>query len=313
LLDEAGREVRGRRILVTGASGFVGGHLCRTLVSLEAVVCGLSRSPDVSRLPDGVTPIVGDLRGAEETERAVREAEPEIIFHLAAVVTARPDRDLVVPTFAANAAGTVHLLAAADRVGCQRVILVSSSEASAGDAGGTAGSPYAAAKLASEAYGRMFHSLYGLPVLCVRPFLIYGPGQGAAKLIPYTILSLLRGEAPRLTRGDRVCDPVHVEDVVLGLLMASRAPASVLGARVDLGCGRAVTIRELVSAVVKVLGATVRPVFGAAPERPLEPSSVADVELARTLLGWTPRWSLEEGLRDTVAWYRDHAMAGQLA
>lgn len=291
---------------MTGATGFIGRHLCQALSSLGAAVTGLSRSAGPSRLPEGVSQLAADLGRSGEARAALERSRPELIFHLAGQVTASPDRSLVLPMFEANAAATVHLLEATSEHPCHRVILVGSSEAPGADGEAGPGSPYAAAKLVSDVYGQMFHRLYGLPVVSMRLFLTYGPWQQPSKLIPYTILKLLRREAPILTSGNRVCDVIYVEDVVRGLLKAAVASAAVLGARIDLGTGKGITIRELVERLVKLMGTGIVPVFGGRPDRPHEGSPLADVALARTLLGWAPRWPLEEGLNETVRWYRQH-------
>lgn len=307
---EFGDEFRGRRVLVTGATGFIGRHLCQALVALGAEVTGLSRSAAPSNVPDRVTPLAVDLRRREEVEAALACARADLIFHLAGQVTARRDRELVIPMFEANAVGTVYLFMAALEAKCERFVLIGSSEASGSEKGVYPRSPYAASKLVAEVYGQMFYRLYGLPVVCLRPFLTYGPWQEPTKLIPYTILTLLRGEKPLLTSGDRVCDAIYVGDVIGGLLMASLASASLLGERIDLGTGKGITIRELVETVVRLFGSPSSPVFGALPDRPNEEAEVADRERTQSLLGWIPRWSLEEGLRETIMWYRQHAEPG---
>ena len=310
LADEFASEFEGRRVLVTGATGFIGKNLCHALTALRANVTGLSRSAGTSNVPEGVVPLAADLRAYAEASKALGQADPELIFHLAGYVTASPDPMLMLPMFEANAVGTVNLLAAASELKCARLILVASAEALGAEGGPRSGSPYAASKLVAEMYGNLFHRLCGLPVVTLRLFLTYGPWQQPSKLIPYTILKLLRGEAPVLTSGERVCDVIYVEDVVRGLLKAAVAPDGVLGAQLDLGTGKGLTIRELVERVAQLVGSSVSPVFGGLPDRPNEAVALADVTRTRSLLGWSPRWSLEEGLRGTVRWYRRYAESG---
>lgn len=307
---EFGAQFRDRHVLVSGATGFIGRHLCRALLTLGAEVTGLSRSASTSNVPHGVKPLTADLRCLGEVEAAMDHVRPDLIFHLAGLVTARPDRELVMPMFEANAAGTIHLLRAALARGCERFVLIGSAEASDSKNGSGPNSPYGASKLVAQIYSEMFYRLYGLPVVCLRPFLTYGPEQEPTKLIPYTILTLLRGENPLLSSGNRVCDAIYVEDVVRGLLMAAVAPVSVLGERIDLGSGKGITIKELVETIVKFLGSPGSPVFGAIPDRLNEATTESDLERTRSLLGWTPHWSLEEGLRETVTWYHRYAHSG---
>jgi len=302
---EVGDAVAGHRILVTGATGFIGRHLCEALEALGAEVTGASRTARLERLAPGYAAQAVDLTDAAAVRSLLAHTKPRLVYHLAGMVSARRDRDLVLPMLQANLLGTVHLLLAAAEAGCERVVILGSSEEPSGEAGDNfPTSPYAAAKTAATLYARMFWKVYGVPVVALRPFMIYGPGQERTKLIPYTILSLLRGQALHLTSGRRVCDFVYVLDVVRGLLQAGIRPG-LEGATIDLGTGTGTTVREMVELLVALSGNRTRPVFGALDDRPWERPQVADSTPARQLLGWAPMWSLREGLTQTVAWYRN--------
>ena len=305
---EFGDQFRGQRVLVTGATGFIGRHLCEALASLGGMVTGLSRSAGPSNISQGVIPLAADLRQYGNAYRVLGQVHPDVIFHLAGHVTAQRDRELVIPMLETNAAGTVHLLMAASKVGCARFVIVSSAEVCG--PGAIPGSPYAASKLVAEIYGQMFYQLYGLPVVCLRPYLTYGPGQQPTKLIPHTILSLLRGENPYVTSSDRTCDVIYVEDVVRGFLKAAVTPDVIVGERIDLGTGVGITIREVVQKVAKLIDSPGCPIFGAAPDRPNEGNIVADFARTQSILAWSPSWSLDDGLQETVAWYRESARSG---
>ena len=142
----------------------------------------------------------------------------------------------------------------------------------------------------------------GLPVVIVRPFLTYGPRQEATKLIPYTIRKLLRGESPQLSSANRLCDFIHLSDVIRGMLWAAMQPG-IVGETFDLGTGEVVSIRAAVEMVARLIGANVPVQFAPCPERAHEPPLIADLDTSRRLLGWTPRWTLESGLRATIDWY----------
>jgi nucleoside-diphosphate-sugar epimerase len=298
-------------VLVCGGTGFIGRNLCQALAALGGDVTGLSMSGTGSGMTGGVCQRVVDLRRLEDVKAEVARVRPGLIFHLAGLVTARRDRDLVLPMFETNATGTVHLLLAASEVPCERLVLVGTAEASGWDGQVGPSSPYAASKHVAEIYGQMFYRLYELPVVGVRPFLTYGPWQEPSKLIPYTIRMLLRSEALFLTSGERVCDAVYVEDVVRGLLKAAVASSEVLGLCMDLGTGKGVSIRELVEAVAKLMGSRQSLAFGGLPDRACEEDAVADAKRSKSLLGWEPYWSLDDGLRTTVGWYRQHLEWGK--
>lgn len=148
----------------------------------------------------------------------------------------------------------------------------------------------------------MFHALYQTPVVVLRLFMTYGPGQRERKIIPYTILSLLKGESPRLASGRRSVDWIYVDDVVDGLLTASVA-SGVEGRTLDLGSGVLVPIRDVVEQIVQLTGGRVQAAFGTLPDPPVEQVRAADLAATSALLDWRPTITLQEGLRRTIAWY----------
>ncbi len=231
--------------------------------------------------------------------------QPDLIFHLSGLVTAEPDRDLVLPTMTSLLVSTVNTLVAADDAGCPRVVLAGSLNEPRSDAEAPApSSPYAAAKWAAGAYARMFHRLYGTPIVIARTFMTYGPKQDARKLVPHVILSLLRGEAPELSSGEWEADWIFVDDVVDGLIAAAQAHG-VEGGSFDLGTGSTISNRSLVETIVNLIDAEIEPSFGAIRDRPPAPVRVANTEPARSALGWQARTALDEGLRRTISWYEE--------
>jgi nucleoside-diphosphate-sugar epimerase len=312
------QKFEGVRVLVTGASGFIGARLAERLGALGAEVHGTSRG---SELPEGVfaSRLRGDLADEGFVRRLVAESRPEVVFHLASEVTGARDPAAVLPTLRANLASTVHLLLAVQEAGCRRLVLAGSmEEPEAGSPGETPpapSSPYAAAKLGAGAYARMFHALWGTPVVTARVFMVYGPGQrDLAKLVPYVTLSLLRGERPALSSGARPVDWVYVDDVVEGLLALAVAPG-VEGLRLDLGSGELVTVRavaERLAALARSASPAAELGLGERPDRPFEQVRRADVEETRELTGWRPRVDLSEGLRRTWEHYREALRSGRL-
>ena len=289
-------------VMVTGASGFLGSHLCRRLGENGARVHGVSRSARPKT--DSVQWWQGNVADIASARELFRKIKPDLAFHLSGLATAKPDREMILPTLHSLLISTVNLLTAAAEYGCRRVILAASlTEPQGSGAEITPGSPYAAAKWASSAYGRMFYRLYGLPVAIVRPFMTYGPGQHEEKLIPHVIRSLLAGKPPKLSSGEQQIDWIYIEDVIDGFLAAATAP-DIEGHTVDLGSGALVSIRTVAERLVDFLDSRAKPLYGALPDRPLEPVRIADVNDAYRRLRWRPRTSLDEGLKQTIAWYR---------
>lgn len=290
-------------VLVTGARGFLGTHLCRRLAEMGAEVHAVSRAA----IEPGGAPgrwWRADVEDFEAARTLVATVKPHTIFHLGGTVSAAPTLELVLPTFRSLLGSTVNILTAAAEVGCRRLVLVGSLEEPpiAGDAPAPS-SPYAAAKLGATAYGRMFHALYGTPTVMVRLFMTYGPGQAPDKVIPYTILSLLRRERPRLSSGGRSLDWIYVDDAIEGLLRVACTPG-LEGASIDVGTGVAVPLRTIVQQIVALVGSPVEPLFGVLPDRPFSGARVADVERTYARLGWRAAMPLAAGLAHTVEWYR---------
>ena len=302
-------QYRGRRVLVTGASGFIGARLCRRLEALGAEVVATSRTPIAAGASITWRPC--DLSDASATQALIDRTRPERLFHLASHVVGTRATSAVPPTVAANLLSTVNLLMAAQQCGCQRVVLTGSlEEPDPGPAWPVPSSPYAAAKMAANAYGRMFHALFGLPVVILRVFMVYGPGQrDHAKLVPYVITSLLKGEMPRLGSGLRDIDWVFVDDVVDAFVRAGVAPKAI-GATIDVGSGELVTVRRVVELLFEMLRPGEAPVFGDIGDRALEQIRVAQVDATDELTGWRPTVVLRDGLRRTIDFYRGSPGSG---
>jgi UDP-glucose 4-epimerase len=290
------------KILVTGATGFLGSHLCRRLIEEGAQVHAVSRS--CQRQDADLCWWQGDMTDIAAVRNLFDRVKPNVVFHLSGLATADPDRELVLPTLQSLLVSAVNILLAAAENGCRRTLLAASlTEPQMNNGEITPGSPYAAAKWASGAYARMFHKLYDVPVVMVRPYMTYGPGQDPRKLIPYVILSLLREQAPKLSSGDQQIDWIYIDDVVDGFVLAAQAP-NIEGQTIDLGSGVLVPIRAAVAQVVTLMEAKVKPLFGARVNRPFERPRRANTEDASQKLGWKPDTSLEAGLRNTIEWYR---------
>lgn len=300
--------------MITGATGFLGTHLCRRICRESGEVHATSRSYR-SNQKNGPIWWQTDLEDVGAVRSLLAKVKPDIIFHLSGLAAGIQALELVLPTFHSLLTSTVNLLTGATEMGCRRIVLAGSlNEPQLDDAGMTPSSPYAAAKWAGSGYGRMFHALYGTPVVIVRTFMTYGPGQDSRKLIPSVVLSLLKGESPILSSGQWNADWVYIDDVIEGFLAAAQMP-QIEGATLDLGSGTLVTVRELVEKLVVLVGSSAKPLFGVLPDRILEPARTAEVLRTFEKLGWKPKVSLESGLQQTVEWYRAQhftsSMAGQ--
>jgi nucleoside-diphosphate-sugar epimerase len=294
------------RCLVTGASGFLGHHLVAALTGAGAEVIALSRG-EPQRAGSGLHWRMVDVERPDAVEEVFANDRPDVVFHLASLVTGNRSLDMVGPTFSANLGAAVNVLTAATRAECRRVVLAGSMEEP--EPAEAASSPYAAAKGAASLYARFFRTAYDTPVVTARLFMIYGPGQrDTAKVVPASILAALDGRRPPISSGTRPVDWLYVTDAVAGLLALASAPG-IEGATLDVGSGELVTVREVVEKICRRTGVD-GPEVGVFPDRPGETVRRADPAATFRATGWVPRVGLDEGLEQTIAWYRTRRASG---
>jgi UDP-glucose 4-epimerase len=298
----------GQRVLVTGATGFIGCRLARWLVEAQAqVYAGAAPGEPFERvdaLPARAERLIFDLRDAQAVQAAVAESAPQVVVHLAAVGVTDPGVDPGL-ALAVNTGGTLHLLEALKGRDVRRVVLAGTCyEYGAREAveGLDPFNAYAASKVAAWAFGRMYWRAHGLPVVVVRPFQVYGPGQPAHTLIPAAIRAALAGEDFPMTPGEQQRDFIYVDDLVAGILAAAAAPG-IEGESLDLGTGRVHTVRQVVERIWAMTEARGLVLVGALPHRSgAVMCLVAGADRTARLTGWRAQVGLDEGLRCTIDW-----------
>jgi nucleoside-diphosphate-sugar epimerase len=303
----------GKRVLVTGATGFIGPLLVQRLVEAGAQawagVYPVEPPERAAGLPPQARRVALDVQDVMRVRQAVREAAPDVVLHLAAVGVADVGVEPAL-ALAVNAGGMVNLLDALRGGDVQRVVLVGTCHeygAREGVEGLDPFNSYAASKVAAWAFGRMYWRAHGLPVVTVRPFQVYGPGQPVGTLIPAAIEAALAGQDFPMTPGEQERDFIYVDDVVAGMLAASVAPG-IEGESLDLGTGQAHAVREVTAHIWRVTQARGQILPGALPYRPGEVMhSVADADRTARLTGWRATMPLEEGLRRTIQGYTEQS------
>jgi len=314
---------RGRRVLVTGADGFIGSHLTEALARAGASVrafCLYNSNGSWGWLDQSARAIrdtldvrLGDIRDARFVEQACEGIE--VVFHLAALV-AIPYSYTAPESFVdTNVRGTLNVLEAVRRARCARVVNTSTSEVY-----GTPDvlpiteqhplrgqSPYSATKIAADKLCEAYWSSFDVPVMTLRPFNTYGPRQSARAIIPTILTQLLAGQTViRLGNTKTRRDLTFVTDTVEGFLRAGEVPG-VEGRTIQLGTGRAESVQDVFQAACLVCGLEARVEHDPARLRPDRSEVVAlqaDPSLARELLGWRATVTLEEGLTRTADWLR---------
>ncbi|HEY2472008.1 MAG TPA: NAD-dependent epimerase/dehydratase family protein [Terracidiphilus sp.] len=307
-----------RKAVVTGATGFIGSALCKRLINSGVAVHAVSRTPpaalsarpgqpELSNVEEtrdaNITWWKADISEIDAARKIIQTVLPDVTFHLASLVTGARGLEFVLPTCRNNFLAALNVLIASAESNPGRVILSNSFEEPDAE-NPIPCSPYAAAKSCSSAYAQMLHTLYRLPVVTAKIYMVYGPGQtDHTKLIPYVTRSLLQGEPVKLSSGARSVDWIYIDDVVEGLIRCAETPG-IDGAEVELGSGEFHSIRTVVQELFEILKSPNPPNFGTLPDRPLERMKKADIAQSAKLIGWVPRTEIGAGLRSTVDWYR---------
>jgi NAD dependent epimerase/dehydratase len=313
---------KNRKVLVTGAGGFIGSHLTERLVKEGANVRALihyNAAGSHGWLEDSsaggdIEVITGDICDRDRVREAMQGVS--VVFHLAALVAIPYSYHAPLSYIRTNVEGTLNVLQAAREFGVERLVHTSTSEVY-----GTARyvpideshplqgqSPYSASKIGADKIAESFHLSFGVPIVTLRPFNTFGPRQSARAVVPTIITQCLAGDVVSLGSVHPTRDLSYVSDTVQGFLLAGLTSAAV-GKTINLGSNREISIGDLVTLIASQIGRS--PVIKVDQQRIRpEDSEVerlcADNTYARTLLEWEPRITLENGLKQTINWFREH-------
>jgi len=300
------------KVLVTGASGWVGSHVVRSAVARGWDVYGLVRDPAGSlRWGDAagrVETVECDLGDWARISELVRDIGADACVHCAWY--AKPGKYLTSPEHVTSLMNSLKLFEALATAGCQRFVGVGSCfEFDAGygylseDTPLQSDSVYSAAKTAASTMLAAMAGQSDVTTTWARLFLQYGPGEDGRRLVPAVVSALLRGERVATTLGEQVRDFLHISDVAEALVAVVEAKFS---GTVNIGSGRPVTVREVVETLAEHVGRGELVDFGALPYRDGDPRFIcADNSSLLELTGWRPAFSLTSGLADTATWWRD--------
>jgi len=311
-----------KRVLVTGAGGFIGSHLTERLVEAGANVTAfvhynalgtwgwLEESPAAEH----AEVVAGDIADRDSVRKAMKGVD--IVLHLAALIAIPYSYEVPAAYVQANTLGTLNVLQCARDQNVERIVHTSTSEVY-----GSARyvpideehplqgqSPYSASKIGADKMAEAFHLSFGLPVVTLRPFNTFGPRQSARAVIPTIVSQCLAGKTVRLGSLHPTRDLNFVANTVEGYLLAAVAPDAV-GRTINLGSGREISIGDLAGLIIDLSGRSVTLETEDSRMRP--PGSevdrlLASAAVAHTLLGWKPAVDLEEGLRRTISWIADN-------
>ena len=309
-------------VLVTGCTGLLGSNLCKELIKRKANVVGLVR--------DWVTKSVlihdnyinsmniarGDVTDFQTVERVLNEYEIEVVFHLAAQTIVGIANRNPLSTFETNIKGTWNVLEASRRVPTVKKILIASSDKAYGDqiilpyhedAPLCGTHPYDVSKSCADLIAKTYHITYGTPVCVTRCGNFYGGGDlNFNRIVPGTIKALLNGEKPVIrSDGSYIRDYFYVEDGVHAYLHLAEKmdDKKILGEAFNFSNELQITVLELVNKIITSMGKEdLQPqVLGIANNEIIH--QYLSAQKARTMLGWAPKYTLEEGLKRTIEWY----------
>jgi nucleoside-diphosphate-sugar epimerase len=304
------RHLLGRRVLVTGANGFLGAAIRQVAIEAGAQVHCLTRGAIPPSTAGAGTRSSGwwqaDLTDPASLHHVLSEVRPELVLHAAGHSSAERHLGAVAPSLRDNVMATVNLLSVSATLGTvRRVVLAGSIDSPRGSADTVApASAYAASKLVESIYGRMFHRTYGLDVVEARVAVVYGPGQQRPKkLFPHLIGKLLRGEVAELTSGSRIADWTYLADAATAFALCGVAEG-IAGHAVDIGTGMMTSVADVARRLAHLVGRPDLLRLGALPDRDGEPERGADAESTARILNWRAAVDLDLGLQRTIDWYR---------
>ena len=310
--------MKGKNVLVTGASGFIGGCLSQKLLELGANVTCLVRATGWQSELDltGATVFEGDVTDYNLMCEIISSKEIEYIFHLAANAIVRVAARDPMSTYNTNVMGTVSLLEAARNVGRCKKIVVASSDKAYGDhdvlpyVEGMALQPkntYDTSKACADMIARTYALNYSMPIVVTRCSNVYGPGDpNQSRIIPNSIVKILKGEPPMLYSDVSIMERefIFIDDVIAACLFLAESGPETNGEAFNVGGTGAVAVAEVVDMILTLMKSDLKP--NIVPREPVFKEILKqyiDAGKLRNAVGWAPKVELLEGLKKTIKWY----------
>jgi nucleoside-diphosphate-sugar epimerase len=301
------------KVLITGASGFVGSHVARLLVAEGCEVHALVReSSNRWRIQDILPSMYlwqSDLVAFENMNAYLQEIKPELCIHLAWYAV--PGKYLNSQENLDSIQASINLLSQLAELGCKRFVGIGTCfeyDLSLGYLSESSLTKpitlYAATKVALSTILQQFAQITEMEIAWIRLFYQYGPMEDERRLIPGIISSLLRDEVVKTTKGEQIRDFLHIEDVASAIWAVAKSNVSGV---VNVGSGQPVTVGQIALELGNLLGKPDLIHLGALPYRPNDPMFIcANNELLSRKTDWTQKYNLTKGLKNTIEWYKDH-------
>jgi UDP-glucose 4-epimerase len=308
---EIAGNLKDKKILITGGTGFIGSHLLSSLRGTNSLTATFYGDPPATPEP-GVNWKELDITDLNAVINLIKEEQPQIIFHLGALLGAERSYEFAQKAMMTNLLGTHNLLhALGSHSNPEKIILLGTSEEYGNnknipfteDQPVHPVSPYSASKASATQLAILYYELFKLPVVILRPFIIYGPGQSTKMMIPDLIKHGIDGRDFSMTKGEQTRDFLYIDDMINSLLSAA-VSSGAIGQIINICSGTERSIIEVAELVHNLMGAKIQLLVGSRPYRENEIWRLyGNNEKAKKVLGWKPETSLEDGLNKTISWY----------
>ena len=313
---------KGMSVLVTGADGFIGSHIAKALVDNGADVVTIVRdikktsNIDVLDLRKKITIVHGDLVNYADCERTINEYDVKFCFHIAAQALVGPANRSPLSTFESNIKGTWNILEACRLSKTVKGLIVASSDKAYGqqkklpyteESALEGYFPYDASKACAELLARCYFMTYQLPLAITRNANTYGPADmNMSRIIPDVITSLLKNKQPVIrSDGTPERDYMYIKDAVNAYLVLAENlhRKDVLGQAFNFGTGKPVSVLELYNKIIKMMGKNAKPKILGEAKNEIDRQYLS-IEKVKRILRWKPKYTLDEGLKETIEWYK---------
>lgn len=309
--------MKDKKILITGATGFIGANLTRTFLKHGNKIFILTRSSSnkwrIEDILKDVEEYHADLLDYEGLEKIIKHIKPDVVCHTAVYggFPFQKDEDAI---FKTNFIGTINLLNACCKIGFDIFINTGSSSEYGIKNSVMKESDvlepvtfYGVTKASATLFCSMKSKVENLPVVTLRLFSPYGYYEDRIRLIPSVIISCLKDENPKLSSPDSVRDFIFIEDVVSAYEKVIENKGNIVDEIFNIGYGKQYSVQEVVDLIIKLSDKKVRPMWGSISNPRNEPLVwQADISKAKNVLRWQPKYTLEEGLRKTINWFKEH-------